>query len=153
MEGNHLPAMTLHNLRLFISIILWLIILLILGLSFVSVEAAPQLIHNSIINQRLLSGRTLFNDTAAAIIESQARDPFYGISTAQPGTFDRIIRNFFLRILSSATTPATWTTPISTTPSIAARAGTAISRRSLLLSLLYGAWFLGSYTIKYWGGW
>lgn len=153
MRRPLLPMFSLNNLRLFMSLIIWLLILYILGLSAISVEAAPQLINRSIVNQTLLDNRTVLSDVTAALIENQARNPFYGISTAIPGTFDRLFRKFFLELLSSTTTPATWTTPTSATPSIAARVGTPVARGSLLLTLLYRAWLLGSWLSGYTGGW
>jgi hypothetical protein len=143
---------SLNNIWLFITLIIWILILYILGLSAISVEAAPQLINRSIINQTLLDDGALLSDVTAALAETQAQNPFYGISTAVPGTFARLLRKFYLQILSSTTTTATWTTPTSATPSIAARVGTPAASGSLFLALLYRAWLLGSWLSGYTGG-
>lgn len=80
------------------------------------------------------------------------RDVFYGISTAEPGTFARILRKWYLSIIANSTTSAAITPPITTAiPSIASGAsaiGTGAlagaGARALILTIIYVTWMVAS---------
>jgi hypothetical protein len=81
-----------------------------------------------------------------------ARNPFYGVSTAVPGTFARIIQKWYIEIIANSTTTAAITTPISTTASSVASGAAAVGTgtligagaRALILTVIYVTWMLAS---------
>ena len=130
---------------LMFTITLWIIFL-------AAIDCLPDPTHLAISSSTNPAG---YIDSPLQSIQ-RTRDIFYGVSTALPGTFDRIFRKWFLAIMSSTTTSTAVTTaqPLVTTaiPSVteaasAVRAGVlaGAGARALIVTVICTVLIIGSY--------
>jgi hypothetical protein len=140
----------IHPLIRLSTIIIWVIIIILLFNSLMSRLAiplpAPTDLRRIAHTPSTISGLFLNNS-----ISRTPYDQWPGISTAVPGTFDRIFRNFLLRLVSTATTPSTYistATSLLTSTSIteaATNAAGATRIGGLIVSFIYISYLIGSY--------
>lgn len=93
---------------------------------------------------RALRGATQAIDSQIPRIDTTSHDIFYGVSRAAPGTFQIMVQRWYLRMLSRTTTPATWTTPITSSTSTATNVARTVGMRTLLSGFIFISWIIGS---------